>query len=41
MSKDKDEDFFEKGFDAIIAEVDQYLAEKAKREKERKNNYGS
>lgn len=34
----KEKDFFEKGFDAIVAEVDRYLAEKAKREKERKNN---
>lgn len=40
MAKDE-KDFFEKGFDAVIAEVDRYLAEKAKREKERKNNYGS
>lgn len=31
----KEKDFFEKGFDAIIAEVDRYLAEK---EKERKND---
>ena len=30
----KEKDFFEKGFDEIIAEVDRYLAEKAKNQKE-------
>lgn len=30
----KEKDFFELGFDAVVAEANKYLAEKAKREKE-------
>lgn len=34
----EEKDFFELGFDAVVAEADKYLAEKAKREKESQNN---
>lgn len=34
----EEKDFFEKGFDAIVAEANKYLAEKAKREKESQQN---
>lgn len=37
MAKEE-KDYFELGFDGIVAEADRYLAEKAKREKERKND---
>lgn len=30
----KEKDYFELGFDGIVAEANKYLAEKAKREKE-------
>jgi hypothetical protein len=31
----EEKDFFEKGFDAIVAEADRYLAEKKKKESQK------
>lgn len=34
----KEKDYFELGFDGIVAEANKYLAEKAKKQKESQNN---
>lgn len=34
----EEKDFFEKGFDAVVAEANKYLAEKAKKQKESQSN---
>lgn len=36
MAKEE-KDFFEKGFDAIVAEADQYLVEEAKKKESQKD----
>lgn len=37
MAKEE-KNYFELGFDGIVAEADRYLAEKAKKQKESQNN---
>lgn len=38
MAKEE-KDYFELGFDGIVAEVDRYLAEKAKKESQKDGKY--